>query len=51
MGQLTQMDEDTVAQLRKFSIEVVDEYSKKDPKYCAKAGDLLKDLLKMTGRI
>lgn len=51
MGQLTQMDEDTVAQLRKFSIEVVDEYSKKDPKYCAKAGDMLKDLLKMTGRI
>jgi TRAP-type mannitol/chloroaromatic compound transport system substrate-binding protein len=51
MGQLTQMDADTVAQLRRFSIEVVDEYSKKDPKYCAKAGDLLKDLLKMTGRI
>jgi TRAP-type mannitol/chloroaromatic compound transport system substrate-binding protein len=51
MGQLTQMDADTVAQLRKFSIEVVDEYSKKDPKYCGKAGDLLKDLLKMTGRI
>ncbi|MFH1982620.1 MAG: TRAP transporter substrate-binding protein [Pseudomonadota bacterium] len=51
MGELSHMDADTVAQLRKFSIEVVDEYSKKDPKYCAKAGQLLKDLLKMTGRI
>ena len=51
MGQLSRMDEDTVAQLRNFSIEVVDEYSKKDPKYCAKAGELLKDLLKKTGRI
>ncbi|MBR9980507.1 MAG: TRAP transporter substrate-binding protein DctP [Desulfatitalea sp.] len=51
MGELSHMDQDTVAQMRKFSIDVVDEYSKKDPKYCAKAGELLKDLLKMTGRI
>ena len=51
MGELSYMDEDTVAQMRKFSIEVVDEYSKKDPKYCGKAGALLKDLLKMNGRI
>ncbi|MFH1155502.1 MAG: TRAP transporter substrate-binding protein DctP [Pseudomonadota bacterium] len=51
MGELSHMDADTVAQLRKFSIEVIDEYSKNDPKYCAKAGGLLKDLLKMTGRI
>lgn len=51
MGKLSHMDADTVAQLRKFSIEVIDEYSVKDPKYCAKAGALLKDLLKMTGRI
>jgi TRAP-type mannitol/chloroaromatic compound transport system substrate-binding protein len=51
MGELSYMDQDTVAQLRKFSIDVVDEYSKKDPKYSAKAGELLKDLLKMTGRI
>ncbi|WP_319521471.1 TRAP transporter substrate-binding protein [uncultured Desulfosarcina sp.] len=51
MGELSYMDADTVAQMRKFSIEVVDEYSKKDPKYCAKAGELLKDQLKMNGRI
>ena len=51
MGELSVMDEDTVAQLRKFSIEVVDEYSKKDPKYCAKAGELLKSMMKMAGRI
>ena len=50
-GKLTHMDADTVSQMRKFSIEVVDEYSKKDPKYCAKAGELLKDLLKMNNRL
>lgn len=51
MGELSYMNEDTVAQMRKFSIEVVDEYSKKDPKYCGKAGELLKKQLKMNGRI
>lgn len=51
MGEISTLDEDCVAQLRKFAIEVLDEYSKKDPKYCAKAGDILKDLMKMTGRI
>ncbi|KJS31614.1 MAG: hypothetical protein VR64_10785 [Desulfatitalea sp. BRH_c12] len=51
MGELCHMEADAVAQMRKFSIEVVDEYSKKDPKYCGKAGELLKDMLKMTGRI
>ncbi len=51
MGELSYMDEDTVAQLRKFSLEVVDEYSAKDPKYCGPAGELLKDMLKMAGRI
>jgi hypothetical protein len=30
---------------------VVDEYSKKDPKYSAKAGAMLKELMKMTGKI
>lgn len=51
MGTLSYMNEDTIAQLRQFSLDVVDEYSVKDPKYCAKAGELLKDLLKMTGKI
>jgi len=51
MGKLSHMDEDSVAQMRKYSIEVVDEYSKRDPKYSKKAGDMLKDLLKMAGRI
>lgn len=51
MGELSYMDEDSVAQMRKFSLEVVDEYSKKDPKYSGKAGELLKDLMRMSGRI
>ena len=51
MGEISTLDEDCVAQLRKFAIEVLDEYSKKDPKYCAKAGDILKHLMRMTGRI
>jgi len=51
MGEMCTLDDDSVAQMRKFSIEVVDEYSKKDPKYSAKAGQLLKDLMKMAGRI
>ena len=51
MGEMSTLDQDSVAQMRKFSIEVVDEYSKKDPKYCTKAGELLKTLMKMTGRI
>ena len=50
-GKLSIMEPDAVAQMRKFSIEVVDEYSKKDPKYCGKAGDLLKEMMKMGGRI
>jgi len=51
MGEVSTIDPDTVAQLRKFSLEVVDEYSKKDPKYSAKAGAMLKELMKMTGKI
>lgn len=51
MGEISTMEPDCVAQLQKYSIEVVDEYSKKDPKYCAKAGELLKDLLKKAGRL
>lgn len=51
MGEITRIEPDVVAQLRKYSLEVVDEYSKKDPKYSAKAGDLLKQLLKMSGQI
>ena len=51
MGGQSTLTEDTVAQLRKFSIEVLDEYAKKDPKYSAPAGEMLKKLMKMAGRI
>lgn len=51
MGEISTLDENTVAQLRKFSFEVLDEYSKKDSKFCPKAVSLLKDLMKMTGKL
>ena len=51
MGEISTIEPEAVAQLRQYSLEVVDEYSKKDPKYSAKAGDLLKKLLKMSGQI
>jgi len=51
MGKVVWMTDDTVKKLRTYSMEVVDEYSKKDPKYCAPAAKLLKDLLQMSGRL
>ncbi len=51
MGEICTLDEDGVAQMRQYSIEVLDEYAKKDPKYTAKASEILKDMMKMTGRI
>ena len=51
MGKVVWMTDDTVKKLRAYSMEVVDEYSKKDPKYCAPAAKLLKDLLQMAGRL
>ncbi len=51
IGEISRLEEDTIAQMRKYSFEVVDEYSKRDPKYCKKAGDLLKEQMRMKGRI
>lgn len=51
MGKIVTMTDDTVKKLRGFSLEIVDDYSKKDPKYCAPAGKILKDQLRLLGRI
>lgn len=51
MGEISTLDEDTVAQLQKYTVEVIDKYSSSDPKYSGKAGELLKELMKMTGQI
>jgi len=50
-GEIVTMSPDTVALLRKYAMEVVDEYSKLDPKYCGKVGELLHKFMKMTGKM
>lgn len=46
-GKVVEMDQETVNRLREYSLEVIDEYSKKDPKYCGKVGELMHKFLKM----
>lgn len=50
-GKVTNLDPEAVAMMRAFSLDVIDEYSKKDPKYCGKVGALMHEFLKMTGKI
>ena len=50
-GQIVTMAPETVATMRTFSLEVIDEYSKLDPKYCGRVGELMHKFLKMTGKI
>jgi len=49
-GKIVYMDPETVAMMRKFSMDVIDEYSKQDPKYCGKVGALMHEFIKMTGK-
>jgi TRAP-type C4-dicarboxylate transport system substrate-binding protein len=50
-GELVNMDEKSVELLTKYSLDVIDEYSKKDPKYCGRAGALLKEFFRIRARI
>ena len=50
-GEIVTMNPDTVSLFRKYSMDVVDEYSKLDPKYCGEVGALLHKFMKMTGKI
>ncbi len=48
-GELCWLDEDAIAQLRRHSLEVVDEYSAKDPTYCGKVGAMLHEFQTLRG--
>src|SRR5699024_54442 len=50
-GEINQMDDSAVEQIRKYSMEVVDEEAKRDKKYSAKVASLLHDFMKMTGKM
>lgn len=50
-GELTTLDEEALANLRKYSLEVVDAYSAKDPEYCGKLGPMLHELQKLRGLV
>jgi TRAP-type mannitol/chloroaromatic compound transport system substrate-binding protein len=45
-GKIVQCNEDSVAMMRKLSLDVFDEYAKKDPKYCGKLAGLMHEFLK-----
>ncbi|MCV2882987.1 TRAP transporter substrate-binding protein [Actibacterium sp. XHP0104] len=45
------VSDDVLAQLRKHSLEVVDEYSKEDPEYSGRVGDLLHEFMRLTGKV
>lgn len=48
---ISHLNEDAIAALRAKSMEVVDEYSAADPKYCGKLGAILHDFMKITGKL
>ncbi|EEW56819.1 putative mannitol-binding protein [Ruegeria sp. TrichCH4B] len=48
-GELCWLDADAVADLRRYSLEVVDEYSAKDPTYCGKVGAMLHEFQTLRG--
>ncbi len=49
-GELVQLDEDALADLRRYSLEVVDDFSAQDPQYSGRVGEMLHEFLRMTGR-
>lgn len=51
MGEVVNLDDESIHRLTLYSMEVVEEYSKMDPKYCGKVGDLLKEFMKLTGKV
>ena len=47
---ISTVSDDVMAQLRKHSMEVVDEYSAEDPDYCGRIGELLHEFMQLTGK-
>ncbi|WP_339799835.1 TRAP transporter substrate-binding protein [uncultured Marinobacter sp.] len=50
-GEIVQMDEEVIQQMRLKSLEVVDELSKRDPEYSGKIGPLLHEFMRITGKV
>lgn len=50
-GQLSTLDPRSVELMRKYSMEVIDDYSKLDPKYCGVIGELMHKFMRMTGKV
>jgi TRAP-type C4-dicarboxylate transport system substrate-binding protein len=49
-GELVQLDQEAQENLRRYSLEVVDDFSEQDPKYCGRVGEMLHEFLRITGR-
>ncbi len=49
-GEIVQMNAEAVALLRSKSLEVVDEISKRDPKYSGRIGNILREFMTLTGK-
>ncbi|MFW6080446.1 MAG: TRAP transporter substrate-binding protein [Desulfosalsimonas sp.] len=50
-GKIVTMDEGAMQKAREYSLEVIDKYSEKDPKYCGRVGKLMHEFLEMTGKV
>jgi TRAP-type mannitol/chloroaromatic compound transport system substrate-binding protein len=50
-GTITMLDEETIVALRTASLEVVDEFSERDPQYSGAVGAMLHDFMRMTGKV
>jgi TRAP-type mannitol/chloroaromatic compound transport system substrate-binding protein len=49
-GELVQLDEQALADLRRYSLEVVDDFSQQDPEYSGRLGEMLHEFLRTSGR-
>jgi TRAP-type mannitol/chloroaromatic compound transport system substrate-binding protein len=50
-GKISRLNDESVSLMKKYSLEVIDQYSKKDPKYCGKVGALLHEFLEKTANV
>ena len=50
-GEVVELEPEAVAAMQQYSLDVVDEYSEKDPQYCGKVGALLHEFLKLRGKV
>ncbi|WP_290650432.1 TRAP transporter substrate-binding protein [Aquisalimonas sp.] len=50
-GEIIQMEDSVIEQMREHSMAVVDEVSEQDPEYSGKVGDLLHEFMELTGKL